>query len=102
MQHDEESRQGLRHQVVDIALNHHLVTPFTSLVAVDKTPVRPEVEALQKHAIKSNAPKGTQFGLARTATGMDAFIWAGRGLLLLGLCFLWLSRPCKSHTKCSA
>ncbi|RLA37646.1 MAG: marine proteobacterial sortase target protein, partial [Gammaproteobacteria bacterium] len=99
MQRDEESRQALRHQVVDIALNHHLVTAFTSLVAVDKTPVRAEVEALQKHAIKNNVPKGTQFGLARTATGMDVFTWTGRGVLLLGLYFLWLSRRCKLQTK---
>ncbi|MBV1928797.1 MAG: marine proteobacterial sortase target protein [Gammaproteobacteria bacterium] len=99
MQRDDESRQALRHQVVDIALNHHLVTPFTSLVAVDKTPVRPEVKALQKHAIKNNVPKGTQFGLARTATGMEVFILIGRGVVLMGLCFLWLSRRCKPQTQ---
>lgn len=99
MQRDDESRQALRHQVVDIALNHHLVTPFTSLVAVDKTPVRPEVKALQKHAIKNNVPKGTQFGLARTATRMEIFIWIGRGVVLMGLCFLWLSWRCKRQTQ---
>ncbi len=92
MQRNEESRQALRHQVLDIALNHHLVTPFTSLVAVDKTPARPDVEALQKHAIKNNVPKGTQFGLARTATGMAYFFWAGSAMLIMALSILWLSR----------
>jgi len=99
MQSDDENREALRHQVIDIALNHHLVTPFTSLVAVDKTPVRSKTEGLQNHVIKNNVPKGTQFGLARTATGVDVFIWLGRGVLLLGLFFLWLSRPCKLQAK---
>ncbi len=95
MSRDNESRQALRQQVVDIALDHHLVTPFTSLVAVDKIPLRPTAEGLKNHAIKNNLPKGTQFGLARTATAMDVFIWTGRGMLLLGLCFIWLFRLCK-------
>ena len=92
MLHDDENRDALRHQIIDIALNHHLVTPFTSLVAVDKTPLRPEGEALDDHAIKNNVPKGTQFGLARTATGMIYFIGTGCAVLILALGLLWVSR----------
>ncbi|MBQ0720887.1 MAG: marine proteobacterial sortase target protein [Gammaproteobacteria bacterium] len=89
---DEKGRQTLRNEVIDIALRHHLVTPFTSLVAVDKTPVRPETEGLHSQAIKANAPKGRQFSLARTATGVYDFISAGFVVLLLALGLLWLSR----------
>jgi len=92
MQRDDENREALRHQVIDIALNHHLVTPFTSLVAVDKTPLRPEREALQNHRIKSHVPKGTQFGLARTATGMTYFIGMGSVVLTFALGSLCLAR----------
>lgn len=92
MQHDHANRDVLRHQMVDIALKHHLVTPFTSLVAVDKTPLRLELEALNNHLVNSNVPKGTQFGLARTATGMTHFIGAGCALLLLALGLIWVSR----------
>lgn len=91
LQHDDESRDALRHQMVDIALRHHLVTPFTSLVAVDKTPLRPELEALNNHLVNTNAPKGTQFGLARTATGMTSFIGAGCAVFLLALGLFWVS-----------
>jgi len=92
MQRDDENREALRHQVIDIALNHHLVTPFTSLVAVDKTPLRPEREALQNNLIKSHVPKGTQFGLARTATGMTYFIGMGSVVLTFALGSLCLAR----------
>ena len=91
LQHDDENRDALRHQMVDIALKHHLVTPFTSLVAVDKTPLRPELEALNNHLVNSHVPKGTQFGLARTATGMTYFIGAGCVVLLLALGLFWVS-----------
>lgn len=92
MHHDDENRDALRQQMLDIALNHHLVTPFTSLVAVDKTPLRPEREALDGHLINSNVPKGTQFGLARTATGMTYLIGTGCAVLILALALLWVSR----------
>jgi Ca-activated chloride channel family protein len=92
MHHDDENRDALRHQMLDIALNHHLVTPFTSLVAVDKTPLRPELEALDDHLINNNVPKGTQFGLARTVTGMAYFIGTGCVVLILALALLWVSR----------
>ena len=36
----------VRKQVVDLALKHHLVSPYTSLVAIDVTPSRPEGRAL--------------------------------------------------------
>ena len=92
MQQADKNRDTLRHQIVDIALNHHLVTPFTSLVAVDKTPIRPELEALDEHFINSNVPKGTQFGLARTATGVTYFIGTGCAVLIFALALLWVSR----------
>ena len=67
-QHDPVSREQLRSDVVALALNHHLVSPFTSLVAVDITPVKPANKPLSKHQIANNAPKGTKFNLPQTAT----------------------------------
>ncbi|MEZ0122377.1 MAG: hypothetical protein AB9Q22_09035 [Candidatus Reddybacter sp.] len=99
MQRDDESREDLRHQVVDIALNHHLVTLFTSLVAVDQVSIRPELEAIDNHPINSNVPKGTQFGLARTATGMTYFIGTGFVVLIFALALLWLSQPYSQNVR---
>ncbi len=57
--------------ITELALKHHLVTDYTSLVAVDKTPSRPQEEALNTEAIPQNLPEGQNheaiFGAADAA-----------------------------------
>ncbi|MCB1036953.1 MAG: marine proteobacterial sortase target protein [Acidobacteria bacterium] len=48
----------IRRQVVEVALAHHLVSKYTSLVAVDVTPERPMDEALATHAVPTHLPEG--------------------------------------------
>lgn len=46
-----------------------MVSKFTSLVAVDKTPVRPKTEGLKSKNIATNRPAGwTMKALPQTAT----------------------------------
>jgi Ca-activated chloride channel homolog len=47
-----------RKQVVTLALEHSLVTEFTSLVAVDSTPARPGEERLTSQNVPVNLPRG--------------------------------------------
>ena len=72
----------VRQTVLDLALRHHLVTKYTSLVAVDLTPIKPDGAAIATHALKTNLPHGQDyehiFGLPRTAS-------PGPVHLLLGL-----------------
>ena len=70
---DGADKQMIREAVVDIALKHHLVTRYTSLVAVDVTPARPDGESLHAQALPANLPQGWShegvFGsLPKTAT----------------------------------
>ena len=85
---ESEIRQG----VTALALEHHLVSRFTSLVAVDKTPVRTGA-ALKSASIATNLPEGWTyegvFGeLPRGATGLRFDLLLG-GLLLLIAALLW-------------
>lgn len=48
-------------QVLKVALDHHLVSRLTSLVAVDITPSRPTGEALSSHELPTNLPQGWNF-----------------------------------------
>lgn len=48
--------------VLQTALDFHLVSRLSSLVAVDKTPARPEGERLDTRQIASMLPKGWDFG----------------------------------------
>jgi Ca-activated chloride channel family protein len=48
-------------RILALALEHHLVTRLTSLVAVDKTPTRPEGARLTRAEIPLNLPAGWDF-----------------------------------------
>lgn len=79
--------------MLDVALTHHLVSKYTSLIAVDVTPVRPVEETLLTHAMKTNLPEGQDyqaiFGLPQTATSGALQILMGLGTLSLAGLF-WL------------
>jgi len=61
-QRDGAKEEAVRDAVVEVALAHHLVSKYTSLVAVDKTPVRPKADELQSGAIPTNLPEGWEYG----------------------------------------
>jgi Ca-activated chloride channel family protein len=48
-------------RILALALEHHLVSRMTSLVAVDRTPVRPAGEPLRQSDIPINLPAGWDF-----------------------------------------
>jgi Ca-activated chloride channel family protein len=77
----------LRQSILDLAMKHHLVSRYTSLVAVDITPVRRDAQSLHTHALKTNLPHGMQyeavFGWPQTATPATVY-------LLLGTLMLWV------------
>ena len=53
--------EHIREQVIQVALTHSLVTKYTSLVAVDATPARPESAPLAGGQMPTNLPKGWSF-----------------------------------------
>ena len=77
----------LRQSILDVAMKHHLVSRFTSLVAVDITPMRLDTQSLHTHALKTNLPHGMHyeavFGWPQTATPATVY-------LLLGTLMLWV------------
>jgi Ca-activated chloride channel family protein len=74
-----------RQAVLDVALAHHLVSKYTSLVAVDIEPIRPTDRSLVSHAMKTNLPEGQDyqaiFGLPKTATSWQLQILLGLSAL---------------------
>ncbi|HEY6085035.1 MAG TPA: LPXTG cell wall anchor domain-containing protein, partial [Nitrospira sp.] len=86
----------VRQAVLDVALAYHLVSKYTSLVAVDTEPVRPTDKTLVTHAMKTNLPDGQDyqaiFGLPKTAT-------SGQMQLLFGLAMLAIAFLVWGHRK---
>ena len=75
----------IRKLVVDTALEHHLVSPYTSLVAVDKTPARSAAAALERRNVDNTMPAGAQWQAAafpQTATPAPLLRWLGALVLL--------------------
>ena len=77
----------MRRAVIEVAIEHHLVSPYTSLVAVDVTPARPAGEGIQSHALETNLPEGwdytSVFGLGQGATPAALHLALGVAALAL-------------------
>jgi len=77
-------RERLRSSILDLALRHHLVSEFTSLVAIDDVVVRPPGSPGHGEQAPTSAPMGSYWattGFAKTAT--PAGLWFGCGLLCI-------------------
>lgn len=76
-----------RAAVVALALEHQIMTPFTSFVAVDKTPVRQPEAELETDHLATVMPAGTlqQIPWPRTASHGPLLIRAGAAGLLVAL-----------------
>jgi len=72
---EHDARQAIKQNVIDLALKHHLVTKFTSLIAVEENPSRPLDESLMVRAL-ANKVKAPQ-------TATPSQIWMMLGLLLM-------------------
>ncbi|RDH83002.1 MAG: marine proteobacterial sortase target protein [endosymbiont of Galathealinum brachiosum] len=95
--HEGADKERVRSEIINIALTHHLVSKHTSLIAVDKTPARPNHSKFNTHQIPVNLPHGQStkqsFGrLAQTATSAELNLLFGITLLMLALALTILLR----------
>ncbi|WP_438864621.1 marine proteobacterial sortase target protein [Neptunicella sp.] len=87
-----ENREALNQQIEQTAMQHHLVSEFTSLVAVDKTPSAIGQNDAQDKAVPNHLPQGLDAAkmmgqLPQTAT--PALLQIITGLLLIILIGSW-------------
>jgi Ca-activated chloride channel family protein len=100
---ESEPEDEIRTQVLEVALAHGMLSPYTSLVAVDRTPQRSQSAALRREALGNMLPAGSDinalFGrLPNTATSSRLLVLIGAlTVLLLVPVLLWqrcASRRC--------
>jgi Ca-activated chloride channel homolog len=87
-------KEQLRTAIVDLALAHHLVSDFTSLIAVDDVVVRPLGSAGQVEQPPTSAPVGSYWattGFAKTATPADLLLLCGALSMAMGGLMYWSS-----------
>ena len=96
-----EGKGLIKAEATELALKHHQVSQYTSLVAVDVTPVRAGAELMQ-HKLKSNLPKGWQsvksdaqvYHLAQTATLAPWMTQVGLFWLCIAIVLWLITRFC--------
>jgi Ca-activated chloride channel family protein len=97
----------IRRMIINTALAHHLVSKFTSLVAIDVTPARVKEELLKSHSMPVNLPAGWEyekvFGLLpQTATDAQLYLLRGILFLLAGLLIAIFSGRFARRHVCTA
>jgi Ca-activated chloride channel homolog len=85
-----EAEENLRPEITSVALQHSLLSRYTSFVAVDRTPNRTAEQDLKRQDIANMLPKGLAW--PKTATGVDALWRLSSGLFLGCLALLWRLR----------
>lgn len=75
--------EATKASVLEVALAHHLVSPYTSLVAVDVTPARPDVTGGDQGQAINRTSRQDLGALPKTATGWQLQIMLGFASLLL-------------------
>jgi Ca-activated chloride channel family protein len=104
---DQERRGGdaevLRSSILQTALTHHLVSKYTSLAAVDKTPVRPAGDPLSSEQVPNLMPYGQSanaiFGFPATATSAPAMRIMGAAWLLAAFLFSVMLRTGRRRSR---
>jgi Ca-activated chloride channel family protein len=88
-----KAEEAVRAAVLKVALRHKLISPYTSFVAVEKTPSRKLSELLKKSPVSNARPEGQSdqpYAWPRTATNGRWDLLMGSLLLLLALLFQYL------------
>ncbi len=96
------SKEQVRNQVTEVALKHHLVSPYTSLVAVEQVVSRPSGAPLNKEGVPQLLPRGSGQSMARfpqTATSSRLYILVGLLCYLIGIGMLYQYRPIAPFKK---
>jgi Ca-activated chloride channel family protein len=82
------TEDSIRNSVLPLALQYQLVSNYTSLVAVDRTPARPDGESLHSRRVPNTKPNGLDWpaeGIPSTATPAQLNFAIGVLLLLAAL-----------------
>ncbi|WP_444921090.1 marine proteobacterial sortase target protein [Microbulbifer sp. CnH-101-G] len=85
---ESDAGQALREQILQLALDHQLASPYTSFVAVEEERIRKPEEKLSQSALTNMVPRGQVLqrqAYPSTATGVYAQLFSALSLLSLAV-----------------
>ncbi len=80
------TQEQVKPAVIALGIKHHLLTRYTSFVAVEQTPSKPAELKSHNKKVANLMPKGSAMPIPQTATPATLLGVMGSGFLLLGLC----------------
>lgn len=98
---DGPGEEKIKKKVIDVALEHHLVSQYTSLVAVEQVKSRPDDEQMNKEKLPLMLPEGWEMGQSKgnypaAGTEMWLFLSLGIALILISAFYLVLRKRQKT------
>ena len=99
------SENAVRRDVLEVALSHQLLSPYTSFVAIEKVVSRPGGEGLEARPVPNSPPRGQtpqQYAWPATATDAPLKIYLGSLCLFLALLVRVLRQPEVDHAQTAA
>ncbi|MBT4521526.1 MAG: VWA domain-containing protein, partial [Halieaceae bacterium] len=95
-----EREEQVRKSVLEVALAHSLMSPYTSFIAVEERISRPAGKGLNKAPVPNTRPRGQSpqaFAYPRTATSGPLNLFLGSLLLFLAMMVYVMRRPEVDH-----
>jgi len=80
-----------KNKITETALSHHLVSQYTSLIAVDITPTRPVEIQSKSRKVANSVPKGTSNQLVRAQGSLPQTATSAQLKIIIGLIFIGLA-----------
>ena len=81
----EVAREEIKPQIIELGIKHHIVTKFTSFVAVEKQPSKPIALKAKHKNVPNLMPKGSTMSVPQTATPTDLLAILGGVFMLLSM-----------------
>lgn len=85
-----EQRLRLKQQITDTAVEHSLLSKYTSFIAVDKSPSRGLAKRLQLTPVPNAMPQGSNQAIPLANTATSANLQLKVGLIIMALIALWM------------
>jgi Ca-activated chloride channel family protein len=91
-----QKKESLKVQITELALKHHLTSPYTSFIAIEEKITRQETKPLKTKVIKNLMPKGsTQIvPMANTSLGLVGYFYLSILLFTVAMIIKLVSTLC--------
>ena len=80
----EMSPEETKRQIIELGIAHHIVTKFTSFVAIEQRSSKPQEAKAKHHNVPNLMPKGSTMPMPQTATPATLYTALGSLFILIG------------------